>query len=89
MTTQVFADGISRIRVVNGTVRLEFVSSIEGVGGKTALEPQVRVVMSVKGFAAASQTIQQAMTALVGSGAVVTQPARAPAGRAARKARQG
>lgn len=85
MTAQVFADGVSRIRVVNGTVRLEFVSSVEGAEGASVLEPQVRVVMTVKGFASACQTMQQALTALVGSGAVVAQPARTAAGRGARK----
>jgi hypothetical protein len=72
MTSQVFADGVSRIRVVNGTVRIEFVSSAEGAAGKTVLEPQVRVVMSVKGFAATYRTMQQAMAALIRDGAVVT-----------------
>ena len=85
MTAQVFADGVSRIRVVNGTVRLEFVSSVEGAEGTSVLEPQVRVVMTVKGFASACQTMQQALTTLVGSGAVVVAPARTPAGRGARK----
>jgi hypothetical protein len=85
MTTQVFADGVSRIRIVNGTVRLEFVSSVEGAGGAPVLEPQVRVVMSVQGFASACQTMQQALTALVGSGAAVARPARTAVARAARK----
>ena len=76
MTTQVFADGVSRIRVVNGTVRMEFVSSVEGPGGKATLETQARVVMTVQGFAAACQTMQRAMTALVGNGTVTRKPAR-------------
>jgi hypothetical protein len=80
MTSQVFADGVSRIRVVNGTVRMEFVSSAEGAAGKTVLEPQVRVVMSVKGFAAAYRTMQQAMAALIRDGAVVTPAGVTPAG---------
>ena len=88
MTTQVFADGVSRIRVVNGTVRLEFVSSAEGADGKAILEPQVRVVMSVQGFAAACQTMQRAMTALVGNGTIVTKPARTATPRPARKTGQ-
>jgi hypothetical protein len=79
MTSQVFADGVSRIRVVNGTVRMEFVSSAEGAAGKTVLEPQVRVVMSVKGFAAAFRTMQQAMAALVRDGTVVTPTVDTPA----------
>lgn len=83
MTTQVFADGVSRIRVVNGTVRLEFVSSGEGAGGQAVLEPQVRVVMSVQGFAAACQTMQRAMTALIGNGTIVPKPARVATARAA------
>jgi hypothetical protein len=52
------------------------------------LEPQVRVVMSVQGFAAACQTMQRAMTALVGNGTIVTKPARTATPRPARKTGQ-
>lgn len=75
MTEQVFADGIARIRVLNGTVRVEFGSNVDTVEGKAVLEPQVRVVMPVQGFVDAFNTMQRAMNALMQSGAV------APAGK--------
>ena len=75
MTSQIFADGISRIRVVNGTVRIDFVSSGEDAGGAPLVEPQIRVVMPVKGFVEAHRAMQQVMAALSGNGTIVATPA--------------
>ena len=64
MTRQIFSDGISRIRIVNGTVRIEFVSSVEDGAGKTRLEPELRLVMPIEGFLAACRTMGQAAQAV-------------------------
>jgi hypothetical protein len=77
MTNEVFADGIARIRVVNGTIRMEFVSSVEGADGATKLEPRTRVVMPVKGFVDAYNTMQRAMAALIADGTVRSARERA------------
>ncbi len=81
MTDQVFADGISRIQVVNGTVRIEFVSAVQGSDGTQTLERQARVVMSLRGFVDAYTTMQQTMAKLVESGAVQKSDEKAKPGK--------
>ena len=65
MTATFFADGIGRVTLKDGTVRIEFAT----VDGK-AVSPQTTVVLTTKGFVEAFNTLQKTMGKLIEQGAV-------------------
>jgi hypothetical protein len=64
---QVFFDGLGNITVIGGTVRLDFVTfsptEIDANGRPQAV-PAQRVIMSIEGFARASEKMQETVQTL-------------------------
>jgi hypothetical protein len=63
LSDQIFADGLSSITVVGGTVRLEFFmfASVEGEnGGQPRPVPLHRTVMTTPSFLVFAQKVQEA-----------------------------
>lgn len=67
MTATFFADGIGRVTLKDGTVRIEF-ATVEG----QTVSPQTTVVLTTKGFVEAFGTLQKTMTKLIDQGTVTT-----------------